>query len=55
MKRIHVVETPAATSPERPSYEELLAALKALADAWEEGSADDERVKARALIVRAGG
>ena len=51
MKRIHVVETPEATSPERPSYEELLAALKAVLDEYDGPDHD----KARALIARAGG
>ena len=61
MKRIHVVETPAATSPVRPSYEELLACLKAtaaeLADVYaSEGLHPTVALTtARTLIAMAGG
>ena len=61
METKRIVETPAATSPERPSYEELLACLKATADELELAEEDEgydpseELQAARALIARAGG
>ena len=58
-KDITVVETPAETS-QRPSYEELLAALKIVTNtlsqfAFSSPTATPEEQAARALIARAGG
>ena len=52
--RIHVNETPAAVTPEKPSYEELLATAKSLLDLDGVSDMDDRVLAARALIARAG-
>lgn len=51
MKRVNVVETPEATEKKKPTYEELVAALKAVLDEYD----GPEHEKARALVAKAEG
>ena len=53
LRRIDIVETPSAIAPDRPSYEELLAALKEVLSRIDPDDPDDVVKAARALIARA--